>query len=41
VKHYERGLKDGGILLGVLPRTPEDAQEIRHFWAQHGEHLYQ
>jgi hypothetical protein len=41
VKHYEKGLKEGGILLAVHPRTPVDAQEIRNYWAQHGEHVYQ
>jgi hypothetical protein len=41
VKNYESGLKSGGILLGVHPRTPEEALEIRHYWAKHGEHVYQ
>jgi hypothetical protein len=41
VKHYESGLKSGGILLGVRPRTPEEAIEIQHYWAKHGEHVYQ
>jgi len=41
VKHYERGLKEGGILLGVRPKSPEEALEIRNYWARHGEHVYQ
>lgn len=41
VKHYESGLKAGGILLGVHPHSPQEAVEIRHYWERHGEHVYQ
>ncbi|HYD62013.1 MAG TPA: YsnF/AvaK domain-containing protein [Noviherbaspirillum sp.] len=41
VKHYESGLKQGGILMGVRPRSAEDAAYIEQEWRSHnGEHIY-
>jgi hypothetical protein len=36
VKHYEQGIKSGGILMGVRPRTEEDADYIQREWAAAG-----
>lgn len=35
VKQYESSLREGGILLGVRPRSDEDAREIESRWRQH------
>ncbi|CAN5483756.1 hypothetical protein BH11PSE11_BH11PSE11_29590 [soil metagenome] len=41
VKNYEAGIKDGGILLGVKPRSDEDAAHIEQRWkASKGEYVY-
>lgn len=32
VKYYEEGLKNGGILMGVKPRTEEDAKYFEQQW---------
>ncbi len=32
VKEYESGLKEGGILMGVKPRTPEDREYFDREW---------
>lgn len=32
VKHYEKGIKEGGILMAVKPRTEEDAQHFSTRW---------
>lgn len=41
VKHYEQGLKEGGILLGVTPRSDEDAEYFEREWKTHrGEEVY-
>jgi hypothetical protein len=32
VKAYESGLKEGGIVMGVKPRTPEDQAYFDHEW---------
>lgn len=41
VKHYESGIKEGGILMGVKPRSREDADYLAQSWKQHkGEHIY-
>lgn len=32
VKDYEEGIKKGGILMGVTPRTPEDAEYFEQDW---------
>ena len=41
VKHYEQGLKDGGIVMGVTPRTDEDAEYFETEWKNNrGEEVY-
>lgn len=41
VKHYEAGIKEGGILMGVKPRTADDAHYLEQQWkANRGEHVY-
>lgn len=41
VKHYEKGIKEGGIVMGVTPRSDEDAEYIEREWRnQRGEHIY-
>ncbi|AKJ30255.1 hypothetical protein [Caldimonas brevitalea] len=41
VKHYEQGIKDGGILLGVRPRSDDDALAFEQDWkSNRGEHVY-
>src|SRR5690349_3424845 len=35
VKHYEQGIKDGGILMGVSPRSDEDARYFEDRWSAH------
>jgi uncharacterized protein (TIGR02271 family) len=32
VKHYEQGIKDGGILMAVKPRTDADTQHFTNNW---------
>src|ERR1700754_1276962 len=41
VKHYEEGLKEGGIVMGVTPRTDEDAEYFETEWKNNrGEEVY-
>lgn len=41
VKHYEQGIKEGGILMGVKPRNEEDAMHFENSWKSiNGEHVY-
>jgi hypothetical protein len=41
IKHYEAGVKEGGIVLGVTPRNDEDADYIEREWkSNRGEHVY-
>ena len=41
VKHYESGLKEGGIVMGVRPRSDEDAEYFEQTWkTQRGEQIY-
>ena len=41
VKHYETGLKEGGIVMGVTPRSDEDAEYFEREWKSHrGEEVY-
>lgn len=41
VKHYEAGLKQGGILMGVRPRSDEDAEYFEREWKSYNaEHVY-
>ena len=40
-KLYESGIKQGGILMGVRPRTPEDADYFEREWKSYrGENIY-
>lgn len=41
VKHYESGINEGGILMGVNPRSEDDARHFETKWKEHnGEHIY-
>ncbi|MDB5860613.1 MAG: hypothetical protein JWQ76_4302, partial [Ramlibacter sp.] len=41
VKHYEQGIKEGGILMGVKPRSEDDARYFSQEWKNSkGEHVY-
>lgn len=41
IKHYESGIRDGGIVMGVTPRSDEDAEYIEREWRNNrGEHVY-
>lgn len=41
VKHYESGLQQGGILLGVRPRSEQDAAYIEDAWRRNnGQDIY-
>lgn len=41
VKHYESGIKQGGILMGVRPRSDEDASYLEQHWRTNkGQHIY-
>ena len=41
VKHYEKGLKEGGIVMGVNARSDEDAEYLENDWkTNRGEHVY-
>jgi len=41
VKHYEAGLREGGILLSIKARSNQDAQYFEQQWrANGGEHVY-
>jgi hypothetical protein len=39
---YEKGVKDGGTVIGVHPKTRDDATYLEREWAQHyhGQHIY-
>lgn len=39
---YETGIREGGTVLGVTPRTPEDADYFENDWKTNykGEHIY-
>jgi hypothetical protein len=40
VKRYEEGLKNGGILMGVTPRSDDDARYFETQWQKHeGQHV--
>jgi hypothetical protein len=40
-KHYEKGIRDGGIVMGVNPRTAEDADYFENEWrTNRAESLY-
>jgi hypothetical protein len=38
VKRYEEGIRNGGILMGVTPRSTEDARHIEERWQAHEGH---
>jgi hypothetical protein len=41
VKHYQEGIDNGGILMGVKPRSDEDAAHFEKEWKQNsGQHIY-
>ena len=41
VKHYQSGIDEGGILLGVKPRSADDATHIEQEWkTNNGQHIY-
>ena len=40
-KHYEQGIKEGGIVMGVQPRNEEDADYFEKNWRDNrGESVY-
>ena len=41
-KVYDEGIRSGGTVLGVTPRTPEDADYFENQWRNnyHGKHVY-
>jgi hypothetical protein len=39
-KHYEQGVKEGGIVMGLKPRTPADAEFFEREWKGYGHHVY-
>jgi hypothetical protein len=39
-KRYEAGIKSGGIVMGVRPRSDEDAAYLEGEWATSGQHVY-
>jgi len=40
-RHYERGINEGGILMGVNARSDEDAEYFENDWrTNRGEHVY-
>lgn len=41
VKHYQSGIDEGGILLGVKPKSDEDAAHFEQEWkTNNGQHVY-
>jgi hypothetical protein len=41
VKHYQNGIDEGGILMGVKPKSDEDAAHIEQEWkTNNGQHVY-
>ncbi len=41
VKQYDEAIKNGGILMGVHPRTEEDAAFLENSWRDsNGQHVY-
>jgi hypothetical protein len=39
VKDYDEGIRKGGILMGVRPRSEEDAAYFENEWRSHGQHV--
>jgi hypothetical protein len=40
VTHYEAGIKKGGIVMGVTPRSDEDAAHLERSWKTRGTHVF-
>jgi len=41
VKEYDKGIREGGILMAVRPRNEEDASYFENTWkSNQGEHVY-
>ncbi|MEO6173260.1 MAG: hypothetical protein ABIP02_09095 [Arenimonas sp.] len=41
VKHYQSGIDEGGILIGVNPKSDEDAAHFEQEWkTNNGQHIY-
>lgn len=40
VTHYEAGLKEGGIVMGVTPCSDEDAIALENSWKERGQHVF-
>jgi hypothetical protein len=41
VKHYDEGIKKGGILMGLRTKNADDAAHFEKTWKEHrGEHVY-
>jgi hypothetical protein len=40
VKYYDEGIRRGGILMGVRPRSDEDAAYFENEWRNYGQHVY-
>jgi hypothetical protein len=42
VVHYEKGIREGGTVLGITPRNPEDAEYLENQWRTkyNAEHVY-
>lgn len=41
VKQYEKGIKQGGILMGVRTKTDEDAEHLQRHWSDaKAQHVY-
>ena len=41
VKQYDEAIKNGGILMGVRPRSDEDAAYLENSWRDsNGQHIY-
>ena len=39
IELYERGIRDGGVLMGVTPRSEKDARELVLRWSESGGEL--
>jgi uncharacterized protein YjbJ (UPF0337 family) len=40
-KIYDEGIRNGGMVMGVTPRTPEDAEYFENEWKNYrGQHIY-
>lgn len=40
-REYEEGIKNGGLVMGINPRTPEDAEYFENDWRTNkGENIY-